>query len=82
MLGHEAYPGIDRKAAVLLQSLVGNHSLVDGNKGLGRLATVVFYGLNDVLLDAPDDAAYELVMVVAQGDVDIEHVAATLGSWH
>jgi death-on-curing protein len=44
--------------------LVGNHSLVDGNKRLGRLATVVFYGLNDVLLDAPDDAAYEPVMVV------------------
>jgi hypothetical protein len=28
---------------------------------------VVAYGLNDVLLDAPDDAAYEPVMVVAQG---------------
>ena len=75
-------PGIDLQAAVLLQSLVGNQSLVDGNKRLGWLATVVVYALNDVLLDAPDDAAYEPVMVVAQGDVDIEHVAATLGSWH
>ena len=39
-----------------------NHALVDGNKRLGWLATVVFYGLNDVTLDAPDDDAYEFVM--------------------
>ncbi len=30
----------------LLDSLVGNHALVDGNKCLGWLAVVVFYGLN------------------------------------
>jgi death on curing protein len=82
LFGHEAYPGLDLKAAVLLQSLVGNHALVDGNKRLGWLATVVFYGLNDVSLDAPDDPAYELVMAVARDDVDLEQTAAALASWH
>ena len=53
--GRDAYPTLDEKAAALLQSLVGNHALVDGNKRLGWLATVVFYALNDVDLDAPDD---------------------------
>ena len=55
MYGQEAYPGLDHKAAALLDSVVGNHPLVDGNKRLGWLGVVVFYGLNDVDLDAPDD---------------------------
>jgi death-on-curing protein len=82
LFGREAYPGLDVKAAVLLESLVGNHSLVDGNKRLGWLATVVFYGLNDVRLEAPDDAAYELVMAVARADADLDHIAAALSQWH
>ena len=36
--GHEAYATIDDKAAVLLESLVRNHALIDGNKRIGRLA--------------------------------------------
>ena len=58
-----------------------NHALVDGNKRLGWLATVVFYGLNDVTLDAPDDDAYEFVMAVARSEPTVEDIAATLGSW-
>jgi len=80
--GHEAYSGLDRKAAALLDSLVGNHPLVDGNKRLGWLAVVVFYGLNDIDLDAPDDPAYELVMSVARRDIFIDDMAAALASWH
>lgn len=56
--GADAYPWIDRKAAVLLESLVRNHALIDGNKRIGWLATVVFYGLNNIELYAPDDDAY------------------------
>jgi len=80
--GHEAYPGLDHKAAALLDSIVGNHPLVDGNKRLGWLAVVVFYGLNDVDLDAPDDPAYDLVMSVARRDVSIDEIATALACWH
>lgn len=81
LYGHEAYSGLDRKAAALLDSLVGNHALVDGNKRLGWLAVVVFYGLNDVDLDAPDDPAYRLVMSVARRELSIEEIAAALACW-
>jgi death-on-curing protein len=74
--------GLDRKAAALLDSLVGNHPLVDGNKRLGWLAVVVFYGLNDVDLDAPDDPAYDLVISVARRNVSIDEIAAALACWH
>lgn len=53
--GREAYPTLDEKAAVLLESLVRNRSLVDGNKRLGWLATVVFLDINGVWVEAPDD---------------------------
>jgi death-on-curing protein len=79
--GERAYPDLDTKAAVLLVSIVRHHALVDGNKRLGWLATVVFYGLDDVLLEAPDDDAYELVMAKARGEPTGEAVAAALGSW-
>lgn len=82
LYGNPAYPDLDTKAAVLLDSLVRNHALVDGNKRLGWLATVVFSGLNDVALDAPDDDAYELVMAVARSESSVEELAATLRSWH
>ena len=81
LYGEPAYPDRDTKAAVLLESIVRNHALVDGNKRLGWLATVVFCGLNDVTLDAPDDDAYELVMAVARSEPTVEAVAGALGSW-
>lgn len=82
VFGEDAYPGIDEKAAVLMESLVGNHALVDGNKRIGWLATVVFYGLNDIVLDAPDDDAYDLVIAIASGTAAYQDAAAQLAQWH
>ena len=82
LYGEQAYPDLDTKAAALLESIVCNHALVDGNKRLGWLATVVFYGLNDVTLAAPDDGAYELVMAVARSEPTVEQITATLTTWH
>ncbi len=82
LYGEQAYPDLDTKAAVLLESIVRNHALVDGNKRLGWLATVVFYGLNDVTLDALDNDAYELVMAVARSEPRVEDIAAALRGWH
>lgn len=81
LYGREAYPGIHLKAAVLLESIVRNHPLIDGNKRLGWLSTVVFLGLNGLDLDAPDDDAYDLVIGVATGAVAAEESAGKLGDW-
>ncbi len=82
VFGVDAYPLIDQKAAVLLESLVRNHALIDGNKRIGWLATVVFYGLNNIDLDAPDDDAYDLVIAIASGTIAYGDAAALLGGWH
>lgn len=77
-LGENAYPSLDLKAAALLHSIARNHALVDGNKRLAWLATVVFLDLNDHAPDLDDDAAFDLVMDAAQGSVEVEGIAARL----
>lgn len=77
--GQDAYPTLARKAAALLHSLARNHALVDGNKRLAWLATVVFLDLNHHTPDLTHDAAFNLVMDVATGRADVEEIAERLG---
>jgi death on curing protein len=76
--GADAYATLELKAAALLHSIVRNHALVDGNKRLAWLACVVFCDLNGVTVTLDDDAAFALVMEAAQGDLDVEQIAARL----
>lgn len=78
--GADAYPSIERKAAALLHSLVRNHALVDGNKRLGWLATVVFLDINGHAVELEEDDAFDLVIDVADGRLDLEEIADRLGS--
>jgi death-on-curing protein len=77
--GVDAYPDIWSKAAALLQSIVRNHSLVDGNKRLGWLSTAVFLEINDVAVTkASNDDVVDLVTVVASDRLDLEVIARRL----
>ena len=49
--GEDAYPDLWTKAAALLQSVVKNHALIDGNKRLGWLATAVRFNPTTYLLE-------------------------------
>jgi len=80
-LGEDAYPDLDTKAAVLLESIVRNHPLVDGNKRLSWVAVVVFCGLNGLALRAPEEPAYDLVIGVAEGRVTYTEAATQLAGW-
>ena len=44
--GEELYPSIQAKAARLCYGLVKNHAMIDGNKGIGCHAMLVFLELN------------------------------------
>src|SRR5207302_1076049 len=68
--GPDAYPTLDENAAALLHSLARNHALVDGNKRLALAGLLAFYGVNGRRLILTNDAAYELVMAIAAGDLD------------
>ena len=76
--GEDAYPTLPLKAAALLHSLTRNHSLVDGNKRLGWLGTVVFLDLNGHETALADDQAFRVVMDVAEGTADVPEIADRL----
>ena len=77
--GADAYPDIWTKAAALLQSIVKNHPLVDGNKRLGWLACAVFLDLNGIdPTVAGDDDVVSLVVGLAAGSVDVPELATRL----
>lgn len=78
--GVDAYASVERKAAALLHSLVANHAMVDGNERLGWLATVVFLDINRRPVRLDDDAAFKLVMGIAEGHLDVDEIADRLSS--
>jgi death on curing protein len=82
--GEDAYPDLVTKAAALLESVVNNHALVDGNKRLGWVATAVFLEINGISVTGiSNDDVYELVISVASGSLDyggiVERLRSLLG---
>jgi death-on-curing protein len=81
-LGEDAYPTLHDKAASLLEGIVRNRALVDGNKRLAWAAAVVFYDLNGFTLDPPsDDQAVELVVAAAAGELELAVLGRRLAGW-
>ena len=77
--GQDAYPDILTKAAALLQSIVNNHALIDGNKRLGWLSTAVFFEVNGVkALRISNDDVYDFVIWVAATSPAIEEIVVRL----
>jgi death on curing protein len=76
--GQDAYPTLAGKAAALMHSLACNHALVDGNKRLALLATVVFLRINGDHLELADDEAFDLTLSVAAGNLDAEAIEKRL----
>jgi len=72
MLGTDAYPSLDRKGAALLESLVRNQGLIDGNKRLAWTLLVVFLWINGFQHDFTADEAFELVLGVSEDRVDLD----------
>lgn len=79
--GQDAYPSLELKAAALIDALLNNHALVDGNKRLGWLATLVFLDINGVWIEAPGGDAYDLVIAVANNEIGLPEIAGALARW-
>jgi death-on-curing protein len=79
VFGDDAYLDLWSKAAALLDSIVNNHALVDGNKRLGWIACAVFLDLNGVdPTTATNDGVVELVTQVASRPVALDEIALRL----
>ena len=74
VFGEDAYPDVYSKAAALLQSIVNNHPLVDGNKRLAWSATKVFLLINGEQITYDVDDAEKVVVGVASGTYSLEQL--------
>lgn len=80
MFGTDAYPNLATKAAGLLESLARNHPLFDGNKRTAWILMVQFVWLNGYQHDFDADTAFDHVIGVASGAIDLEAAAAALAA--
>ena len=78
VFGVESYTGLFDKAAALLQSLVKNHALFDGNKRLALSGTILFLGMNGYELMSDEDETFEFMLGCARGDFELEQITSWL----
>lgn len=75
---HRSMP---RKAAALLESMVGNHGFIDGNKRTAWLLVEVLIDRSSYRLDIPDDAPIDdLVVAVADGRLGYDNLVEWFSS--
>jgi death-on-curing protein len=75
LFGQDAYPSIYLKAAALMESIILNHPMIDGNKRSSWFGLNAFLLLNGIVIEADQVEAYEFVLVIATKKIDIESSA-------
>jgi len=76
--GVDAYETLELKASALMHSLVKNHSLLDGDKRLGWLCTVIFLRLNDRVSNLTAVEAFNLANDIAAGSLELDEIVRRL----
>lgn len=78
--GQDLYPNLFLKAAALLESLVGNHAFVDGNKRTAITSAGLFLRINGYRLTADNQQLEAFILQCAQRLVSLEQMALWLKS--
>jgi death-on-curing protein len=81
VLGVEAYDTLWLKAAALMESIIRNRPLAEGNWRLGWVAAVTFCDINGWWVDADEDVALDLVREVDRGAIEVPALAGHLEEW-
>lgn len=76
--GHDLYPDLFHKAAALMESLIGNHPFVDGNKRVGVTAAGLFLQINGHRLTASNDELEQIALSAARGETTVESLSVWL----
>lgn len=79
LFGEDAYPTLELKAASMVESLILNHPMMDGNKRSSWFALNYFYALNGKVIVATQDEAFEYVLGIATKALDLNASAAWIG---
>ena len=78
VFGEDAYQTFPDKVAALMHSIARNHALIDGNKRLAWSAARLFCLMNDLDIKMKQERAYELVVGLASGQIELAELSASL----
>ena len=76
LFGEDAYPSLELKAAAMVESIILNHPMIDGNKRSSWFALNAFVLLNGFVINATQDEAFDFVLDVATKKLDLNQFAS------
>ena len=76
--GGELYSTPIQKSAAIMESIVRNHPFVDGNKRTGYVLARLTLLNNGVDIDASQNEKYQLVMKIAENQIDFDEIVKWL----
>lgn len=79
--GKYLHTDIYEMAADYLFHIVKNHLFIDGSKRVGAVSTLVFLALNGYDFTAPQKKFADLVLSVANGELDKADVTVFIRKW-
>ena len=75
LLGEDAYPAFELKAAAMMHSVIKNPALVDGNKRTAWSLLYFFLYINNIGHNMNDDQGFDLVLGLAADRYTIEQAS-------
>jgi death-on-curing protein len=75
LFGEDAYPTFELKAAAMVESIIRNHALIDGNKRSSWFALNYFAMLNRKVVVAEVDDAFAYILGVANKTLTLQNSA-------
>ena len=78
LFGEDAYATLALKTAALMDSIVNNHPMMDGNKRSSWFVANFFVELNGYEIVATEDEAFAFILSIATGEQPLEEVAVWL----
>jgi death on curing protein len=79
--GQLLHPTLHEQAAAYLYHLAKNHPFIDGNKRTAYAVMETFLRLNGYTLDLDNEEAYQMVLDVAQSQLEKDALARQLEQW-
>lgn len=76
--GQDLYPGLFSKAAALLESLIGNHAFLDGNKRTAITAVGLFLFRNGYRLSVSNQQLETFTLQCARHEVSFDQMISWL----
>ena len=78
LFGEDIYATLALKTAALMDSIVNNHRMMEGNKRSSWFAATLFVELNGYEIVATEDEAFAFILSIATGNQPLEDVALWL----